>query len=195
MYIVSHIGGTCGDLIAAVIDSTDVSFRSTYAVKLPLSRLSLKRGILNTDEEINQYLLEIFKKYKSVSSHLPLSDVVFYDNIKIITPVVYDKDIALWAANRFTSANLVKPYNHINGSVCENDEEYANILLDHTKYMVGINPNSSAIFIDVKDIVEGNLINKLQDHIDTELDSNFYQQWLTYDINRYTVSKGECYES
>ena len=183
MYIVSHIGGTCGDLVTAVIDSTDASIDWTHAVKMPKTRLTLKTKI-NTDEDITQYLLEIFDKYKSISSHLPISDILLKDNIKLITPVIHEKEIALWAANRFVKVNLKKPYNHFMNRLCKNDEEYADILLEHSKFSTEIKPNTNTILINVRDIVEGNLITKLQNYMDTELDNNFYQQWLSYDINR-----------
>ena len=180
MYVVSHIGGTCGDLITAVIDSTDTHINWTAAVKLPMNRVTLKQGKLKTDNEVSQYLLDIFKKYKSVSSHSPIP----IENIKLINPVIYDKKIAIWAAHRFTRVNLKKPYNDYMCRECKNDEEYANILLDHCQFVTEMNTNPDTILIDVRDIVEGNLIKKLQNYIDTELDNNFYQRWLSYGINR-----------
>jgi hypothetical protein len=67
--IVCYTGGTCGDLITAMIDHRDSMF-AHRAVMHDMYRQRLKKPLTFADDiEKNQYLLDISKKYHSIPSH------------------------------------------------------------------------------------------------------------------------------
>ena len=67
--IICYAGGTCGDLITALIDSKGAYFRNK-AVMFEQERLRFKKPhTFVDDKERDQYLAEMTLKYKSVPSH------------------------------------------------------------------------------------------------------------------------------
>ena len=67
--IVCYTGGSCGDLITALIDGKGAHFRNK-AVMFEQDRLRFKKPhTFANDEEKDQYLNEIANKYRSIPSH------------------------------------------------------------------------------------------------------------------------------
>jgi hypothetical protein len=97
--IICYAGGTCGDLITALIDSKGSYFQNK-AVMFEQDRLRFKKPhTFVNDEEKDQYLNEITNKYRSIPSHDLQYHVRRGHNIIGIT--VQDPTVAKWAAIRF----------------------------------------------------------------------------------------------
>ena len=97
--IICYAGGTCGDLIAALIDSKGAYFRNK-AVMFKQERLRFKKPhAFADDEERDQYLAEMTLKYKSIPSH----DLQYHLRRKhnFIGITVSDWNTAQWASKRF----------------------------------------------------------------------------------------------
>ena len=61
--IICYTGGSCGDLITALIDSKDTSYRgNTVMIDADRSRLKKPHEFAN-DSDKDQYLVEIATKY------------------------------------------------------------------------------------------------------------------------------------
>ena len=98
--IVCYTGGTCGDLISAMIDYHDATFTVFKTVKHADRRQRLKKPhLFTTTEEKNQYLVEVAQQYNSIPSH----DLDYHvqQQHKFISIIVEDATVAQWAANRF----------------------------------------------------------------------------------------------
>ena len=100
MNIVCYTGGTCGDMISAILDPIGTRFRHTAVMIDHADRSRLKKPhLFQSDQEKDQYLIEIEKKYQSIPSH----DLDYHVRKKhnFIGITVQDKAVALWAAKRF----------------------------------------------------------------------------------------------
>jgi len=167
------MGGTGGDLIACLIDSTDSVVRNGR-VLTPMLRGKLKKSELFTnDEEKDSYLLRIEKKYKSIPSH----DLNYHIKRKhdFISILVNDKYTAQWAADRFKKLHTPEVWGKVaKNSQIDSVNDYAKVLLSTSSL---IKDNTDKI-INLEDIVNGHAITKLQPYITTKLNDSFYKEWL-----------------
>jgi hypothetical protein len=68
MNIVCYTGGTCGDMVSAILDVSGAYFKNT-TVMFDQDRIQLKKPHLFASDQLkDQYLVEIAKKYKSIST-------------------------------------------------------------------------------------------------------------------------------
>ena len=128
MNIVCYTGGTCGDMISAILDSAGGYFTNNR-VMFDQDRTQLKKPhLFNSDTEKDQYLIEAGKKYRSIPSHdLDYHIRNAHDFIGI---TVQDNAVALWAATRFkkiTSTTCVARNgccrrNRFGRGLCTNDD-------------------------------------------------------------------------
>lgn len=130
--IVCYTGGTCGDMISAILDSTAADFKNT-TVTLVQDRTRLKKPhLFESDIEKDQYLIEAEKKYQSIPSHdLDYHIRRGHDFIGI---TVQDKTVALWAAERFKKLHRAHVWKEMTAA-CGADtvEGYAQMLIDFSK--------------------------------------------------------------
>lgn len=170
MYIICFPGGLAGDLVTATIDSKKSFISTKGKIILDIKRNSLKTAFFT---EPNLFLSEIFTQYKSVSSHRMYADT----NYKTISIGVKDKNLYLYAAER--SWILNPPNSAYKFFGVTNTKDLAVILKTHNEEMVKV--ANHVIYFD--DIIEGNLIEKLQEFT-TDLDGSLYQKWLKHWGNR-----------
>ncbi len=176
--IVCYTGGTCGDLVTALIDPLDATLNSEFCTVIhDTQRAKLKKPhLFDNDQEKIIYLLEISKHYRSVPSH----DLNFHvaQQHDFISITVVDRDVAVWAAERFKRCHRPHVWEEMQ-KVCgaKSIEDYAEILI-HYSAMV---QKHTAKLIQLEDIVSGKLIKSLEDLLKVDLpehSKNFYQAWL-----------------
>lgn len=174
--IVCYTGGTCGDLISALIDPTNSRMYQTVVINDP-ERCRLKKPhLFDSNSAKDQYISAIIKQYASIPSH----DLEYHKNRghKFISISVNDRDVALWAATRFRALHRPHVWEEMTrycgaGTV----DDYANVLIDYSN-MVTQHTN---YIVDLKDIINGNGITALEECIQITVSDHgreFYKEWL-----------------
>lgn len=178
MNIVCYMGGTCGDLVSALIDSTGVTFKN-YTVQHVHDRIKLKKPYLFENiEQKDQYLTEIKNLYNSISSH----DLAYHMERKhdIIGITVKDPKIALWAAKRFKKLHQPSVWEKISQSNnIHNVEQYAQLMIDFSHLIV----QHTNKIVTLESIVGRRVFDDLIPLIptaDTRRHCNLYQNWLHF---------------
>ena len=169
--IVCYMGGCCGDLIAAMIDATDVSL-THHTVRLPEERRKLKKPhLFASDQEKDDYIAHC-EKFGSIVSHD--ADYHIKNNHKFITVRVTDKEHAAWAAKRFQHLHKPHVWEEMSKfSGVSTTEQYAQLILDYSSWI----EQHAFASIDLADIVNGNLIPALQ-NLGIAGNDNFYRHWI-----------------
>ena len=179
--IVCYTGGSCGDLITAMIDHRDATF-SYNAVMHDKQRQRLKKPLsFSNDEEKDVYLQQISKQYNSIPSH----DLDYHVKSKheFVSITVEDPKVALWAATRFK--NLHKPHvwqemQQACGSTTVQDyseilRQYSNMVRQHTDKTRPL-----------ESIRQGRAIQELESVLSIQVDragENLYRNWLLLQAN------------
>ena len=174
--IVCYTGGTCGDLITAMIDCRDAKFDSTSVIHNK-QRQQLKKPLtFANDEGKDVYLQQISKQYNSIPSH----DLDYHVKRKhqFISITVEDPTVALWAATRFKRLHRPHVWEEMQRA-CGSDtiEDYAQILI-HYSNMVKLYTDR---IITLESIRHGNAISELEKLLHNKLTNagkNVYQTWL-----------------
>lgn len=174
MNIVCYTGGTCGHVLAAIIDSTNCELSKT-AVRMPAERCRLNKPhtFLN-DLEKTQYVQNISLVYNSLPSH----DLTYHVSAgqDFITVTVNKFNTALWAAERFKQLHRPNVWEEMQQFCGANDVagyaktliDYSNMVKTHTKKIVTL-----------ERILSGYAVEDLANYVESpELDNNFYQEWL-----------------
>lgn len=172
--IVCYTGGTCGHVLAAIIDSRGCEFTKT-AVKMDPARCRLnKPHTFSNDLEKTQYVHDMDLVYNSIPSH-DLDYHIRADQ-RFITVVVNKFDTALWAAERFKGLhrpNVWEEMQKFCGAGSIND--YAQTLLDYSN-MVRMHTKQT---VQLERILSGHAVDDLAEYVvSSDLDKEFYQEWL-----------------
>lgn len=167
--IICYAGGTCGDLITALIDSQGAYFRNK-AVMFEQDRLRFKKPhTFANNEEKDQYLSEMTNKYKSVPSHDIQYHIKREHNFIGIT--VQNLNVAKWAANRFKELHRPHVWAEM-VSICGIDsvEDYAQTMIDFSNIVT----QHTDRIITLESIKDGTV---LQNSMLKNASKNFYQNW------------------
>jgi hypothetical protein len=177
--IVCYMGGTCGDLVSAVIDSTGIAINENGRVILPKDRRRLKRpyDFLNDDEK--DHMLNLITA-KSIASH----DYIYHLKKKhaLLCIGVYDVESAKLAAARFkklTDKNyweLASKTNNISTV-----DAWADLYLNYSNKLI---KTERIKILDIRDIFNGKLLDKLKEmtiEVDPTADS-IYKNWLELNL-------------
>ena len=175
--IVVYTGGTCGDLIAALIDPTGVKF-SGQMVMHPEDRRRLKKPhIFNSESDKDNYIEYVNAKYLAIPSH----DIDYHISRKhtFIGITVEDRKIATWAATRFKNLHRDEVWNSMSRACgAETVDDYAQILLDYS----GMVKQHTNRIIQLEQIIGGTAINSLEELGINNTSKNVYKNWL--DVQR-----------
>lgn len=167
--IICYAGGTCGDLITALIDSKGAYFRNK-AVMFEQERLRFKKPHTFVDDmERDQYLAEMTLKYKSVPSH----DLQYHlrREHNFIGITVSDWNTALWAAKRFKELHRPHVWEEMTAaSGADSIEKYAQLIIDFSNMIV----QHTDRIITLESIQSGTV---LQNPILQITRKNFYKNW------------------
>ena len=169
--IVCYMGGACGDLVTAVIDSTGVKLDDNR-FWLDDNRMRLKKPhLFATDLEKDQYLATVNEQ--SISSH----DYEYHARRKhdIICVGVFDMTTAMWAATRFKELHRPTVWAEMT-ALCgaETLEDYAEMYIHNTNMMTR---DQQPKIINLADIIGGRLIPVLEQYTTRRLDVDLYTEW------------------
>jgi len=171
--IVCYAGGTCGDIITAMLDSRDAKFTNKSVwVDPDRSRLKKPHGFTSSLDK-DQYITDMSLLYNSIPSH----DLSYHAQNKhpFISITVNDFSLAVWAAERFKK--LHRP--HVWAEMCQvcgasSIEEYAQILLDYSTLV----KQHTDKLIALERIMTGHAVEDLAQFTKHNLDNSFYEQWI-----------------
>lgn len=178
--IICYTGGTCGDLITALIDSQGSSFRGK-AVMFDLERMQLKKPhMFNSHTEKDQYIANMAVRYRSIPSH----DLDYHVQGKhaMIGITVQDTDTALWAAERFKQLHRPHVWLEMQTACGANSVgDYAQIMIDFSNQLQQHTDRT----VSLESIRAGTVLDQLSQLTTLSPTSkNFYQNWL--DLQRGT---------
>jgi hypothetical protein len=171
MNIVCYMGGTCGDMISAVLDPNGTRFRHTAVIIDDLNRTCLKKPhLFQSDLDKDQYLIEVGKKYQSIPSH----DLDYHIRKKhdFIGITVQDKTVALWAAKRFKQLHRAHVWEEMVAACGANTVEgYAQMMIDFSNL---ITQHTDRI-VSLESIRAGTA---LDNPVLKTASENFYRNWM-----------------
>ena len=173
--IVCFTGGTCGDLIYAMIDPRDVSIASK-SVTPDMDRSRLKKPhLFSNDDEKDQYLDSMALRYNSIPSH----DLDYHISRghNFITITVQDFDHAIWAASRFKELHRPQVWQEMQDFCgAKSIEDYAQILIDYSNMVV----NHTNQVISMESIRSGGAVEELSKYVVIpDSGKEIYQDWLS----------------
>jgi len=170
MNVVCYTGGTCGDLISAMLDNSGARFKNS-AVQFAQDRVRLKKPhLFNSNNEKDQYLTDIKKQYKSIPSH----DLKYHieRKHKFIGITVQDQTLAIWAATRFQQLHRPHVWDEMTAFCgASTIESYAQMMIDFSNLIT----QHTDDIITLESICNGTL---LDNPILQNVDVDFYQSWL-----------------
>jgi hypothetical protein len=180
--IVCYTGGTCGDLISALIDPTAAVFQNSTVLH-DINRQRLKKPHkFNNSEEKDQFIDTISTEYLSIPSH----DLEYHiaKNHKFIAITVQNFDIAMWAAERFRSLHRPHVWEEMQSKCgATTIEEYAQMLINYSNMVV----HNTDCIVKLEDIRNGQAIDALKKLGINIPNKNLYQTWLDLQNNRSIV--------
>jgi hypothetical protein len=173
--IVCYTGGTCGDLITAMIDCRDVVLRQMVVMHDSYRQQLKKPFTFADDSEKDDYLEKISTKYNSIPSH----DLDYHvkRNHKFISIVVDEFKVAKWAAKRFKNLHRPHVWEEMQKACgAQTVDDYAQILIDYSNMI----KQHTDKLVRLEAIRNGQGIEELDLVLETKLDStvkNLYQNW------------------
>lgn len=173
--IICYMGGSCGDLLTAIVDPKDAVIDANDRVLLSSGRQKLKKPHeFKSTVEKDQYLKTITKSYNSIPSH----DIEYHIKKKhdFVGIIVEKIDTALWAAERFKQIHSTEIWEgmQIATGGTKTIKEYAQMMLDY-RHLVLQNTQKT---VTLESILEGTVIEQLQPFVTTLPGIDFYQSWL-----------------
>jgi hypothetical protein len=176
--IVCYMGGTCGDLITAIIDRKDVIFNiNKKTITHSPERTQLKKSnLFDSDSAKDQYIQDIGLMYNSIPSH----DIEYHISRQhpFIGITVDDYDVALWAANRFKNIHRPHVWKEMQ-QVCgaNSVEDYAQMMIAYSE-LIKLHTTRTVPLESIKNgCVVGHLEKTLNITVDTGAKS-LYTNWL-----------------
>lgn len=178
MIFVVYMGGTCGDLLASLLDWSGCSINpTTLAMQMPKDRQRLKKPHLFADDrERDQYVTDMGYKYKSLPSH----DLSYHQRRQhdFISITVDAFPHALWAAKRFQSVHRPEVWKEVQQIHKINSiDDYANMILDYSSMI----KKAATITVTLDSILSGQAIDRLEDlgfAVSEDVKQLHYPQWL-----------------
>jgi hypothetical protein len=176
IHIVCYTGGTCGDLVSAMIDARDAEIRESGAVFHAADRTRLKKPhLFVSDQEKDQYLESVIG-YLSISSHD--TDYHMRRGHAFVSVGIQRLDTAIWAAQRFRDLHRPQVWQEMTARCgAETLEQYAQIMMDYSSMVA----NHTRDVVKLESIVQGTAVTELQDILGRPLQPDsveFYHNWL-----------------
>lgn len=176
--IVVFMGGSCGDLVTALIDDRTCEVDSQSGIVImDESRRCLKKA-KNFGDDIDKdiWLQEVTTRYRSVPSH----DIDYHvkRQHRIIGITVRDSAVANWCAHRFCDCIRTQTWHNICATLSiKTVDEYATSMLHYTSMLENLTPFT----ISVEEILCGNALSKLSTISNNGIcqgSDDFYHRWL-----------------
>lgn len=181
--IVCYMGGTCGDLISAIIDCRDTQFDRSRMIHTEIRQRLKKPHLFSTDKDKDDYLkqVEADTDYRSISSH----DLTYHINSghSFIGITCDDFKIALKAACRFKNFHRPHVWNEMqSASGAKTVDDYAQMILDFSN-LVRQHTDKT---VKLESIMSGNVLPELSDILKISFDKssqNVYKNWMYLQTN------------
>lgn len=176
---VVYMGGTCGDVVTALVDWSDSEINhdlGTMVLNKHRQRLK-KPNDFSSNQEKDIYVNEITQKYISIPSH----DIEYHVNQhhEFIGIACDDSDLAHWAARRFKQAHRPHVWQEVEkAAAISSVEQYAELILN---YSAMIKQRTNKIIM-LEDIVSGQAmleLSALVPDVDIMINEKQYQKWLS----------------
>ena len=172
--IVCYLGGTAGDLVTAMIDSSQTSIQKS-TVKLDVARQRLKKSWqFSNDQDRHLYVEAMQIQYRSIPSH----DVEYHLRAghSFLAVVVNTMNAAKWAATRFRHLHRAEVWQQMQSvNNADSIEKYTQDILDWSSLI----KQHTARTISLEDILNGCAGQVLSSIIDIDTTGlNLYHQWL-----------------
>ena len=176
--IVCYMGGTCGDLISAIIDHRDCQFKGKKMSHTDIRQRLKKPHQFPTTKDKDDYLkqVETDTNYRSISSH----DLPYHIDRKhsFIGIVCDDIKVALTAAHRFKNYHRPHVWDEMQ-SACgaSTVADYAQMMLDFSNLV----REHTSKTVKLESIMSGNVLPELNNILSIPVDkrgSDVYQNWL-----------------
>lgn len=171
MQIVCYAGGSCGDLITALIDSRGCEL-AQGRVRVCQERSQLKKPHQFADHDQKDiYLQQMTQCYHSLPSHdLDYHATRHHDFIGIVV----SPNTASWAAERFKRMHADHVWQEMmHHCGADSLDQYAQVLLDFSSVVV----TKTSRIIDLNDIINGTVIDVLESLIAGPVDVDLYRRW------------------
>jgi hypothetical protein len=172
MHIVCYAGGTCGDLITALIDDRDCTLeQGRVRVGADRSRLKKPHEFFDAQQK-DAYVVSMSDCYRSLPSHdLDYHVLRGHDFIGI---TVCQPDLAQWAAARFQRMHPAHVWQEMMRYCgAESLDQYAQVLLDFSTVV----SQRTSKTIDLGEILDGTATYALEKLLDRYIDDGFYHDW------------------
>lgn len=173
MHIVCYTGGTCGDLVSAMIDSRGVISANGVIRHDPQRQRLKKPHQFQNDQEKTDYLAWAETCYTSVPSH----DLDYHvrSGHDFFAVTVSTFDTALWAATRFKMQHRQQVWSEMTRSCgASTVQDYAQILMDFSDMI----RQKTDKLLALEKIVAGEVGPDLQRYLSTPVDLALYHDWL-----------------
>ena len=169
------MGGTCGDLITAVIDPTNATITGP-SMTMGKDRVKLKKPhLFNSIDEKDRYIQSMTAHYRSLPSH----DTTYHIDRghDFISVIVQDMPSAQWATTRFKTLHHPDIWQEMLSITGFKDENsYAECMIHYSELVM----KHTDKCIELSSIVNGNMIGLLSKYVSTPLHTNIYSTWLRY---------------
>lgn len=165
MYIIRAIPGACGDIVSSVIDSNGSSLTDKGSINFILPRQILKNYHIDL-ENLPKLLETASLTYKSISSQHYVESVMTDSRYQNITITVDSDELVDWCISRLS---FLYP------TVIFDKEQLKTSMKYHNKY--------SNFRINLTDILNGKLIEKLNQYEIPVMNAKLYYKWLI--LNRH----------
>jgi hypothetical protein len=182
------MGGTCGDLVTALLDPFCIELGKKGNVVISDGRSLLKKPhLFPSDKDKDRYLEETFSWCNSLPSH----DLDYHarQHHKFIGISVNTRNCAQWAAIRFQALHRPAVWEEMVRSCGATDVDgYAQMILDFSN-MLAMHTQD---VLSLEDILAGNAITRLSEIIKNQINSEahiLYDNWLTQANNEKMFDK------
>jgi hypothetical protein len=167
MYIIRAIPGACGDIVSSVIDSNGSLLTPKGSISFINQRRILKKPEIDPTT-IFKLLEDYALTYKSISSQHYIESVMTDSRYQTITIAVESDELVAWCIDR---VRILYP------TATFNKEEFKINMKFHNKH--------SNFKINLSDILNGNLIEKLNEYEIPVMDSELYYKWLALNTKNF----------
>jgi hypothetical protein len=178
--VICYTGGTCGDLISALIDPAGVEFSHSMVMHLEDRRRLKKPHMFDSDLDKDNYMKYVNEKYLSIPSH----DLDYHvrRNHTFVGITVKDRNIATKAATRFKKLHRDEVWASMSKACgAQTIDDYAQILLDYSN-MVKQHTDRT---IQLERIFNGDAVRCLEELGINNCKEHIYKNWL--DIQKGTL--------
>ena len=183
--IVCYTGGTCGDLLSALIDPSGAQITENGTVHHLATRVRLKKPhLFVSDADKDRYLESV--SHASVSSHD--TDYHVRRRHPFIGVQARGDHTALWAAERFRKLHRPHVWQEMQSRCgARNTGDYAQTIMDYGRMIA----DQTQTIIMLEDIISGSAVDILTQDLGLsvcEAAKELYKKWLS--VQNFRTSDG-----